>query len=235
MVSVMKIDIVIPTLNRQIKLKNCIESIDKAKHNHNIKLFVYCTNRSDYNATANFLFSYPWASTVLIEEYKVPEVWNTHMRNTTSEVMIYLNDDVLLHEDCIDQIVGCFHNKYPDFDGIIGLNQVNIPDALDIAFGAVGYKYAERFPKKQFFCPDYYRFYGDSEIGEFAKKIDKFYFCADAKITHLHPSLYPEFKDTTHENVRRFLAKDRHTNVLRKSMGLVWGESFQLIEGKQYE
>jgi len=233
--ALLNIDIVIPTLDRQTKLKNCIESIDKAKHDHNIKLYVYCTNRSDYNATANFLLAYSWASTVLIDEYKVPEFWNTHMNRTSADIMIYLNDDVIVHEDCLDKLIACFMERFPDLDGIVGLNQENISNALDVAFGAVGCKYAERFPNKQFFCPDYYRFYGDSEIGEFAKKINKFYFCSEAKITHLHPSIYPQYRDDTHAKVRTFLAKDRHTNALRKSLNLLWGESFQLIEGKQYE
>lgn len=228
----MYIDIVIPTLNRLKKLKNCVGSIVKAKKEHQIHLYVYCNNRYDFNVATELVLTYKWVTVVLFEEYRVPEFWNNHMKKTQADIMIYLNDDILMFEDCLDAIENSFIERFPDYDGVIGINQENIPDGLDTAFGAVGRKYANRFPDRQFYCPDYYRFYGDSEIGDYAKKINKFYFCKEAKITHLHPSFYPELKDTTHATVRTYLARDREINTLRKNKNLLWGESFELIEGK---
>lgn len=106
----------------------------------------------------------------------------------------------------------------------------NIPkdQALDSAFPAIGLKYTERFINKQVWCPEYKRFYGDRELGDYAKSIGKFYFAENARIVHLHPGFTGEPPDNTHNEVRKYLNKDRVTYFKRQQKSLLWGRDFQL-------
>ena len=74
--------------------------------------------------------------------------------------LIYLNDDVLLYEDTLDELFKTYQKYFPDFDGVMGINQINLPKEKTIktAFGVIGREYSHRFPNKQIFCPDFSRF-----------------------------------------------------------------------------
>ena len=123
---------------------------------------------------------------------------------------------------------------YPDTDGVLGINQSNLPQnqALKSAFGIKGAKFAERFPNRQVFCLDYHRFYADMELGIYANKIRKFTYCKECRITHYHPSFYPNLYDYTHTSVRKWLPTDRAMFSKRQRKGLLWGDSFQLLTGE---
>ena len=229
----MKIDVVIPTLGRLNKLKNCVNSIIKAKKDHNLKLCIFFSNESEfeefqYSSLAlnkGFYYIFPH---YLKEEYKAPIFWNNYLEYCYADAMCYLNDDVIVDSHMFDEIEYAFNN---DYDKIIGINQYNIPkdQAVEAAFGAIGIKYADRFPNRQVFCPDYYRFYDDKELLEYAKSIGKFVFCEKAKLQHLHPAFNKELKDQTHNSVRAYLKQDRLTYFKRKQKKLLWGENYALF------
>jgi hypothetical protein len=118
--------------------------------------------------------------------------------------------------------------RFPDLDGIIGLNQENLPikDTVKTAFGAIGQQFAARFPNKQVFCPEYKRFYLDKELEEYANKIDKLYWCKEAMLIHLHPAYDKKWEDFTHHSVRQHLKEDRLTYMKRRDNNLLWGDTF---------
>ena len=96
--------------------------------------------------------------------------------------------------------------------------------------GLIGRKFAERYSNRQCFCPDYVSFYADSEVGDYAEKINKFYYCEEAKLIHYHPAFYKNEVDEAHRQVRDKEANlDKVINAERKKLGLLWGKSFKLI------
>jgi glycosyltransferase involved in cell wall biosynthesis len=226
-----KLDICIPTLNRIEKLKNCIQSILNSKKDYDIKIKLYF---SDIEDLSKILKIYQGNKDVIchsIYKYNVPNFWNNLLKNLSSDALCYINDDVLFYEDTIEKIFKYYSEQFSDNDGIMGLYQSNLPDGdgLQGAFGVIGTKYAFRFPEREVFCPDYFRFYADWELQKYAEKIGKFYFNKEVKIQHLHPSFNKELLDSTHIKVRQYLPDDKRTWKKRQSLGLLWGESHELI------
>jgi hypothetical protein len=167
----------------------------------------------------------------MVTNYKTTTFWNKHLLSCKSDALVYLNDDVLLFSDTLTVIEQKFKEYFPDYDGIMGLNQSNINSGSKVlsAYGVIGLKYADRFPRRQVWCPDYHRFYGDKELGEFAESIGKFKYCEEAKIIHLHPSVDIKQLDMTHVKVREWLKPDRTTYYERQRLGLLWGKNYTLL------
>ena len=150
-----------------------------------------------------------------------------------SDTMAYLNDDVLLYEDTITELFKTYQKHFPDFDGVMGINQSNLPKekTIESAFGVIGIKYTNRFPKRQVFPIEYSRFHGDEEVYLYAKSINKFHFAENVKIEHLHPD-YSKNKDNTHKEVRKYKEKDNLIFNLRQNKKLLWGQSWEIVGDK---
>ncbi len=233
----MKVDVVIPTRKRKEKLVNCLESLMIAKRNYDIDIYIYFNSQEDLN---NFPVKFSkyvnkWLFLRLEPEYRVPTFWNKYLRECRADAMCYLNDDVLVKEDIFKQIIKAFVIHFPDFDGVIGLNQKNIIDLqkVESAFGVIGIKYANRFPNKEIFCLDYYRFFADFELWQYAKSINKFVFCKEAQLVHLHPAFYKDLEDETHKEVRKYLSLDKKTFRQRQLNNLIWGQTFETLNGRK--
>jgi hypothetical protein len=168
---------------------------------------------------------------LLKEDYKAPNFWNAHIKENTFDVMFYLNDDILVEPNCLKIAIDSIVEKFPDLDGIIGIRQENIPieQCCLCAFGAIGTKFTDRFPDRKVFCEDYYTFFLDSELYEYANSVNKFYFEDKAKLLHLHPSFSKYEIDKTHIHNRLHLKDDKKTNIIRKEKEFLWGKDFNLI------
>lgn len=227
----MKLDIVIPTKWRKEKLDTCLNSIFVSAENKLINLYLYFSVKEEYEFYQQIFREVPNIHTILLEFYRVPDFWNKHLSITDADAMCYLNDDCVVFEDTISSIFKEFEEHFPDYDGVIGLNQLNLNDfqTVDGAFGVIGIKYAERFPGKKVWCPDYNRFYADFELWQMAKELNKFHFSRQAQIIHCHPVIDKRLEDDTHRDVRKYIRKDKETFNRRKEMGLLWGKSFQTI------
>ncbi len=230
----MKLDIVLPSKWRQEKLDKCLNSVFHSVSNiqdHDIQLYIYFSVQEEYQHYWNHFCAIGNIHLKFIEEYRVPDFWNSHLRSTGADAVCYINDDIEFYEDTARVILEEFPKKFPDYDGVMGLVQANLPQeqAVEGAFGVIGKKYSQRFPNQQVFCPDYDRFYGDWELWQYAKSIDKFYFCQQARIQHHHPITNKALEDETHKDVRLHLPKDRQTFQTRKGKGFLWGRSFDLI------
>ncbi len=228
-----KLDIVLPTKWRQEKLDRCLNSIFHSVKNiteYDIHLYIYFSVESEYQHYWNHFCAIGNIHLKFLEQYRVPDFWNSHLQSTGADAVCYINDDIEFFEDTAKTILSEFPKRFPDFDGLMGLNQRNLPShhIVEAAFGVIGRTYADRFPNKQVFPIDYERFFVDLEMCDYAKSISKFYFCQQAEILHHHPN-FGGTKDKTHEDVRRFHAKDRATYEKRKNLGYLWGKTFETI------
>lgn len=229
----MRLDCVLPSKWRKEKLDKCLNSIFHSVKNitdHDIHLYIYFSVQEEYQHYWNHFCAIGNIHLKFIEEYRVPDFWNSHLKSTGADAMLYLNDDVEVLPDTIRIIIREFEKRFPDGDGIMGINQKNLPRSqiVEAAFGVIGTKYAERFPNKQVFPLDYYRFFVDLEMCEYAKSINKFHFCEQAEIFHYHPA-FGGTKDETHDDVRKYIKKDKETYDKRKALGYLWGRDFSTI------
>lgn len=230
----MTFDIIIPSHHRIRKLSECLASIarnfEKSIHVLNyVKVKVFFSDLTDIEEFKRLNLTQGWLIPGIFTEYRVPDFWNCNLMTLTADVMVCINDDIVFFDDSIEKIISIYEQQFPAADGVLGLNQVNIKDACDYSFIAIGIKFAERFPSRQVFCPDYERFFADQEIGCFARSIEKFVYSQEAKILHNHASFYPECVDETHYLVRTYWAGDHRTFQRRQSLGYLWGRDFNLI------
>lgn len=227
----MNLDITIPTRNRREKLTNCINSILLSAKNISINIYIYFHNKENLDYFNNCFKDVNEIKLRMTKNYKAPVFWNNHLKNMKSDAMCYLSDDTLFFEDTLELIMNYFPKYFPDFDGLLGLNQYNIPSsqAVCAAFGIIGSKYADRFPERQVFCPDYFRFYDDRELELFAMSIGKFVFNKNIKVKHMHPAFDSRLLDDTHNEVRKCLRKDRETFEKRQQLNYLWGKNFNLL------
>jgi len=218
------LEICIPSLDRLHKLKNCVNSIIKSRKSNNCILSLYFSNDKDLNDIKN-IFNIPWINCYIINNYRVPDFWNSRLQEMTSDGLIYLNDDILLYEDTLDELFKTYQKHFPDFDGVMGINQSNLPKEKTIksAFGVIGTKYADRFPDRQVWPIFYDRFFCDYELQLFAESINKFHYAENVKIQHLHGDFYT--KDETHREVRKYKEKDLFTFNMRQNKKLLWGKT----------
>lgn len=226
----MRIEIAIPTLGRVDKLLKCLGSVEDAKKQieGNLYLYLYFSSEIEYKLMNESLRRYPWILLRLIDTYNAAEFWNNHFKDCFADLVYYFNDDVILDPYCLKNSIDSMFKYFPDGDGVVGICQENLPikDQCKAAFGVIGQKFMQRFPKKQIFCPEYKRFYLDTELYEYSSKIGKHYFDETSKLIHLHPN-YSNYKaDTTHFDVRKHLKEDQKTYNLRKKKGLLWGLNF---------
>ena len=136
-----------------------------------------------------------------------------------------------MHYDTIDNIYKEYIEHFPDYDGIMGVNQSNLPPQNSkAAFGIIGTKYADRFPNRQVWCPDYDRFYCDYEMYLYASKIGKFYFSEKTKLNHNHGAFAGEARDETHKEVRKYLETDRFMFNIRQNKKLLWGKTWEKLK-----
>jgi len=228
----MKLDLVIPSKNRKDKLETCLNSIFHSNFLGQVEVYLYFSIKGESTYFRKITKGISWIHIRDLESYRVPEFWNTHLKNMTADGLCYLNDDIELFPETLTIIQDNFNNTFPDYDGVMGLNQVNInsPSKVEGAFGVIGSKYADRFPDRQVFCPDYNRFFGDYEIWRYSKSIDKFLFCSTAQLLHHHPITNKKLEDATHRDVRTWLDEDRATFNERKRRDLLWGCSWELIK-----
>jgi hypothetical protein len=237
----MLLHIIIPTHFRHQKLMNCLGSIEQARTLLDCYsyVFVYYSDKEEFEKDSIGLINYKNILPKLLEKpYFASEFWNDHIKSYNADIYIYLNDDIVLEMNALKRVVNIMNEKFNDLDGVVAITQENIPEnqACPTAFGAIGTKFTDRFPDRKVFCEDYERLYLDSELGEYAKSQGKLFHSLDKSmaplLTHFHPGFFPNMKDSTHDDVRTHLRKDKITNNRRKSKNLLWGRDFTLINAK---
>jgi glycosyltransferase involved in cell wall biosynthesis len=240
----MKFQIVVPTYKRPAKLERFFNSLinqklDEAYLTENqtgVSLYVYFDNddKESHEYFKNKFGSFFLSNYILLEEQnRAFGIWNKHLKGLDVDAMFYVCDDIEFKPDCLMTAIKEFATRYPDTDGVVGLNQENIAKNKDgfsrNAMGIIGKKFAERYPERKCFCPDYTSFHADAELGNFARSLGKFYFAENAEITHYHPAYYKDQLDETHNIVRTMKDVDREIWNVRQKRNLLWGQSFDTV------
>jgi hypothetical protein len=192
------VEICVPTLNRPELLKRLAHSIPKG-----VKFSV--SQQTE-----------PQPLTKLVNELYSESV---------GDIVIMLSDHIELQDGCIEAVLKAFSDNFPDLDGVVGLNMVDLPEEgrNKYASNAMGRKFLDRYPEKNPSCPQYHHFFADTEIGMLAESLDKFYFAEDAHILCHHPAHGDGEKDETYRASRANYQVDVKTWERRQHDGLLWG------------
>ena len=225
----MKFDIVIPTYNRPEKLLMCLESIKK-QIKPNYSVYVYFDN-NDVAVYEKFK-EVPWITCKLMEKkHQAFGIWNYHLKDINSDAMYYVCDDIEFMDGCFAEVERIF-STVKDYEALVGLNQVNITSGegfSKFAMGCIGFGVMSRFPNRQCFCPDFFSFHADSELGQFACKVGMFHYGENAKIHHHHPAVEKKMWDNTHDLVRLGCVEDRRVYNERRQKNILWGLTFERV------
>lgn len=147
--------------------------------------------------------------------------------STTHTNILYGADDIELYPDCVSVAWKTLNEKFPDLDGVVGLNQVNLAghNPYKGAFGLIGRTYLNHFPNRKWLMPNFFGHFSDMYSTEVADKQGKFYFEPEAKLTHHHP-LVTKVNDESTQEIRKKHEQDR--NVREILMSLIdrhyWGD-----------
>jgi hypothetical protein len=198
-----------------------------------VRVFVYVDN-GDRASFDRFRKEKAFASVafeLLESQHRAFGVWNRHLREHPESSMMYVCDDIEIQPNCLRVVL---EKLEATTDRVIGLHQVNFTGRKESGFsrsamGVIGRRFADRFPDRQCFCPDYTSFHADSELGKYARKVGRFLFMGDAQIVHHHPNLEPREIDETHHVVRQASGRDRERWRERTERALIWGESFERV------
>lgn len=225
----MKLDIVIPTYMREEKLRRALSSIRNAMDylpgDVMAIVRVFYSNISEQQL-AELEMGWHWIEHRLLsaKEFRLPEFWNDRMEESQADALCYLNDDVLLEKGSLVKAFEILRQM--NFDGVVGFdikNRTEVDQPCLAAFGIIGMKYADRFPRRQVFCPEYTSLFADMELQCQAEKLGRFKYLRGCSVVHLHPAYSPNDHDFTHLHTRRNLIKDRETFDRRRALGLIWG------------
>lgn len=229
-----RIDIAIPTLHRREKLTVCVNSILNGQYS-NVRVYILWT---DFNEMTRYVRQFQHDTRVIIQQTdysKVSTCWNDFVKQSDAGLILFLCDDCALEPDCLTNASNALHKHFPDGDGIIGLNVTNYPPSWPEAitqygFRLVGKKFHARFPEGQAYCPEYYRFYVDTEMGMYSKLVGKFAFCEDARMQHFHPNAPGGTLDETHYANRGEKQKwDNEIWKARQAKGYLWGKDLNIV------
>ncbi len=225
----MKIDIVIPTRKRSEQLNLLLESVQRALIT-DVKVWVFFDTWAELS---QFGVGYNWYNKwlnmrILGRKFTPPMFLNDFLLLSTADVVINLSDHCTVSEDYLKEIVKAFKKHFPDYDGVVAARVSDMTKQMESAFCAVGMKFADRFPNRAIWCPDYKVFYCDEELGLFAKSINKFYFCEASRLTYCFRYTTPQM-DNTWKWHRRNKREDVEMNRKRHRANFLWGRDFDLL------
>lgn len=203
----MKVEYAIPTLNRATGLERLLATVDA-----------------------------PISVWEEVEPRALPKIYHEMLLNSDADVCVILADHLELEPGFREAVEDAFDTHFPDTDGVVGVNRVNLPSKVwngirlgDYGHVAIGRAFMDRFPDRQCHCPDYYHFGADTELGLYAESVDRFVFNHEAKCFTHSPNVSKKPMDQTYHDSRIHREHDMETLALRRERGLLWGESFELV------
>jgi len=216
--------LLIPTIGRLSSLLNTIKTFQASSYKKTAVIVIVDDGRQEYfRQIKNMIAAHKLKNVFLYFNSKRlgwPRSMNKLLKASDFDLYFYGSDDLTFGKQTIKNAVSFMADYFPDGDGVIGIAQ-NLHHYCPAAFGLVGRKFIERFPDRQLFWPHYVHFCGDSELWHFAKSIDKFKFCATAKVHHDRPM------DAGKRLAQKSLRKDRELWWKKKGKkNLYWGNTF---------
>lgn len=216
----MKVTIAIPTCSSErIPLFiQTVESIQVGSYKDVHPVIVADGNRQIYEM-ANKQFHN--ISVILNKERKD---WvfsiNRVLREFDSEYYIYASDDLIFPRHCIKHAVEAMRAHFPDGFGVVGMGRKG-----RCIFGLFGHKWADYFPNREVFCPDFIHYRADSELLRTVKELGKIAYPPQrrSQVQHFRK------KDETWRLARKIRARDREIFHEREEKGYKWGIDFNLV------
>lgn len=148
-----------------------------------------------------------------------------------ADIVMLLADYVEIGPNTISSTLEIFEQYGTDIAvGLKILNMEPLENVREFCFMALGADFINRFEQVQYqvFCPDYYHFYGDTELGLYAKSINKFILNEEG-VTINHPNAGNAQKDSTYFYSREMKHEDKEINSIRRNKNLLWGKDFTRI------
>lgn len=145
---------------------------------------------------------------------------NRVLKEFESDYYVYAADDLIFPVGCIEHAVETMQKSFPDGFGVVGISKKH-----RCPFGLFGRKWADHFPDRQVFCPDFIHYAGDSELMRTIRHMDKFVFLPQREKSVLH---FRE-RDSTWRLARAIRSRDHGIYHKREALGYKWGVDFKLI------
>lgn len=213
------LEILIPSYNRPTQLQRCIESIKVKQHRD-------------------------WDVKTTIRIGSHPEVYvdimNEMFKNSYGDIVVWLADHIVVQDGCIEEIVNFYSDKNPLLDIGMSLFVENHKNFLGMSsmacFTCVSQDIIDHFSNREVMCPDYEHYWGDTELGLFFESNDRFVWNKNARLFTYHPAggfMDAESYDATHKLGVSSMTRDNSTRETRKQKGLIWGNSFELVNQKR--
>ena len=160
--------------------------------------------------------------TVILNEKRMDWVFsiNRVLKEFDSDYYVYASDDLFFPPDCIKYAMIKMGERFPDGFGVVSIGKKH-----RCAFGLFGRKFADHFPNRQVFCPDFIHYGSDSELWRTVNELGKFAFIAHRPSSVNHARI----KDETWRMARGSRRRDHELYFKREEMGLRWGIDFKLI------
>ena len=214
----MHVDILISTYDRLELLKKCIKSIMDGDYK-DVSIFVVVDgNKSLFNK----LLREP--VTMILNEKRMGYVFSMNRafrEMEEADAVLYASDDLMFWPNCISNAVKAMKEHFPDNDGLVALKQIQKESGA--AFGLLGRKFINRFPNNIVFCPDYIHYGCDRELKKVARRLDRFYQCREAIVSH------SRLHDNTYNLAQEVRGRDGETRRIRRKRRLFWGEAFERV------
>jgi len=217
-----KIDIIIPTRNRFMKLMRCLNSIPEKALDIKINIIIICDGDKE---TAKKLIDDNRIERLIYVKGNRGIVYCRNLVTPTIEdALIYATDDIIFQPRAIEEAIKSMKQHFPDEDGVIGFHIENARSYCIAGVTLIGQPFLRRYPGKKLFYPKYFHF-SCQEIERLGNKLSKIYPEKKAKILHYHPAFYHDEIDKTHEEARIYRQRDKKLSMNRKEKGLIWGDS----------
>ena len=219
-----KVTIAIPTCSstRIPMLIKTVESIQAGEYKNVHPIILADGNQHIYDVALKKLHNV----TVIANEKRMDWVFsiNRILKEFDSDYYIYGSDDLTFQSGSIKYAMAKMQKCFPDGFGVIALAKKN-----KCTFGLFGCKFADHFPNRQVFCPDYIHYASDSELMRCVRALDKYAFPLErtSMILHARP------KDETWRLARSVRTRDHAIRNERIEKGYLWGVDFNLIAGKR--
>ena len=213
----MHIDVIIPTVNRPLLLRQTCNSLMASTHKDLGVFIVVDGNKELLNMVAS------WKTAVLFNSKRRDWIFsiNRALQYARGDAVIYASDDLVFDPHCIERAAAHMVAVAPDLDAVVAITQD--VKGCSTAFGMLGRTFIERFPGREVFCPDYVHYASDFELGRFARSVGKLFICDDAKVTHRRP------KDQTYRLAKPVERRDVSLMQARRAKGLLWGQSTERL------
>ena len=218
-----KVTIIIPTCSseRIPWLVHAVESLQVGTYKNIHPVIIADGNQNIYDLAKRHFHHV----TVTLNEKRKDWVasMNWAFREFDSDYYIYAADDLFFPPKCIEYAMIKMQQCFPDGSGLVGIGKKH-----KCAFGLLGRKFADHFPDRQVFCPDYIHYGSDAELWWTVNKLGKI-----ALIAHRPSSVnHARMKDETWRIAEKVRARDQEIYCQREEMGLSWGVDFRLIAGR---